>query len=39
MVGTLGNIQELVAEGEAKNFGRELLRFVEANMPGRSIWY
>ncbi len=24
---------------EAKNAGRELSRFVEANMPGRSLWY
>ncbi len=36
---TLGNIQELAAEGEARNAGRELSRFVEANMPGRSLWY
>ena len=32
-------MQELVAEGEARNPGRELSRFIEANMPGRSIWY
>ena len=36
---TLGNIQELVAEGEARNPGRELSRFIEANAPGRSLWY
>ena len=36
---TLGNIQELAAEGEARNAGRELSRFVEANLPGRSLWY
>ncbi len=36
---TLGNLQELVAEGEAKNAGRKLSRFIEANMPGRSLWY
>ncbi len=28
---TLGNLQELVAEGEARNPGRELSRFIEAN--------
>ncbi len=31
---TLGNLQELVAEGDARNAGRELSRFIEANMPG-----
>ena len=36
---TLGNFQELVAEGEARNPGRELSRFIEANAPGRSLWY
>ena len=36
---TLGNIQELAAEGEARNAGRELSRFFEANLPGRSVWY
>ncbi len=36
---TLGNLQELAAEGEARNAGRELSRFIEANMPGRSLWY
>ncbi len=36
---TLGNIQELAAEGEARNPGRELSRFIEANAPGRSLWY
>ncbi len=36
---TLGNIQELVAEGEARNPGRELSRFIEQNLPGRSLWY
>ncbi len=36
---TLGNIQELIAEGEARNPGRELSRFVEANLPGGSLWY
>ena len=36
---SVGNIQELIAEGEAKNAGRELSRFIEANMPGRSLWY
>ena len=36
---TLGNIQELIAEGETRNAGRELSRFIEANAPGRSLWY
>ena len=36
---TLGNIQELFVEGETRNAGRELSRFIEANAPGRSLWY
>ena len=36
---TVGNIQELISEGEARNPGRELSRFIEANLPGRSLWY
>jgi len=35
---TAGNIQELI-EGKDTNAGRELSRFVEANFPGRSLWY
>ena len=36
---TLGNLQELAAEGEARGAGRELARFIEMNAPGRSLWY
>ena len=36
---TVGNLQELVKEGEAKNVGRELTRFVKLMTPGRSLWY
>jgi hypothetical protein len=36
---TLGNVQELIQEGEAKNAGRELLRFIELMTPGQSVWY
>ncbi len=35
---TLGNAQELLA-GDDTNAGRELSRFIEANTPGRSLWY
>lgn len=34
---TLGNLQELIAEGKTRNAGRELSRFIEANLPGRSL--
>lgn len=36
---TVGNLQELIKEGEAKNAGRELTRFAELMTPGRSLWY
>jgi len=36
---TLGNIQEIIRDGEAKNPGRELTRFVKLMTPGRSLWY
>lgn len=36
---TLGNLQELATEGEAKHAGREMQRFVEGLMPGRNLWY
>lgn len=36
---TVGNIQELVKQGETQRAGRELTRFVETMMPGRSLWY
>jgi hypothetical protein len=35
---TVGNLQQAL-EGEETNAGRELSRFVEQNMPGRSTWY
>lgn len=36
---TVGNLQELFKEGEAKNPGRELIQFVKLMAPGRSLWY
>lgn len=36
---TIGNLQELFQEGEAKDAGRELFRFAEMMTPGRSLWY
>ena len=36
---TVGNIQETAAEGEPRNVGREVSRFIEANLPGKSLWY
>ena len=35
---TVGNLQQAL-EGEETNAGRELSRFIEQNMPGRSTWY
>ncbi len=35
---TVGNLQELIKEGEAKGAGRELTRFAELMTPGRSLW-
>ena len=36
---TVGNLQELIKEGEAKNLGREFTRFAKLMTPGRSLWY
>lgn len=36
---TIGNMRELVVEGETKNAGRELTRFTKLMLPGRSLWY
>ena len=36
---TVGNLQELIKEGETKNLGREMIRFAELMTPGRSLWY
>ncbi len=36
---TVGNLQELIKEGEAKGAGRELTRFVELMTPERLLWY
>ncbi len=36
---SIGNIQELIATGEAKNAIPELRRFADGLMPGRSLWY
>jgi hypothetical protein len=35
---TIENVRELM-KGEDTNWGREFSRFVEQNMPGRSLWY
>ncbi len=34
---TIGNIQELIATGEAKNVIPELRRFADGLLPGRSL--
>ena len=36
---TVGNLQELVTKGEAKNAGRELVTFARRFTPGRSLFY
>lgn len=36
---TVGNLQELIKEGEARGAGRELIRFTQLMTPGRSLWY
>ena len=36
---TLGNIQELIKEGEARNAGSDLVRFTDGLLPGWSLWY
>lgn len=36
---TIGNAQELIAEGHMKNAGRELTDFARLMTPGRSLWY
>lgn len=36
---TIGNLQELAMEGEAKRPGRELVDFARSMTPGRSGWY
>lgn len=35
---TVGNVAEL-ATGEDTHFGKELVRYMDRNMPGGSIWY
>lgn len=36
---SLGNINELITEGEARNAFPELRRFADGLLPGRSLWY
>src|SRR5690606_8455007 len=35
---TVGNVQQ-AAQGDETHFGRELVKFVQANTPGQSLWY
>lgn len=35
----LGNLRELVLEGEASNPGGDLVRFARGLLPGQSLWY
>lgn len=34
---TVGNLQELIKEGEARGAGRKLIRFAQLMTPGRSL--
>ena len=36
---TFGNLQELAEEGEAKNWGAELISFGRSLTPGANLWY
>lgn len=36
---TVGNIQEMVEKGEARNVGAEAQRLADGLIPGRSLWY
>lgn len=36
---TVGNLWELMVDGEAHNFGREVIQFARGNVPGGNIWY
>lgn len=36
---TVGNIEELIQDGEARNAGPELIRFIRGLTPGGNIWY
>ena len=36
---TVGNIQDMVKNGEMRNAGSDLTRFADGLLPGRSLWY
>ncbi len=36
---TVGNIQDLIKNGEMRNAGSDLTRFADGLLPGRSLWY